>query len=123
MNAITFDKLAYVAALQASGFNQEQAAAQANALDAALRETVATKSDISDVRHEIELVRHEVELVRRDIQNVEIRLDGKMQHEIALVRRDIQNVEARLDGKITLLQWMLALVIIATVIPLIRSLL
>ena len=104
----TFDKLAYVAALQASGFNQEQAAAQANALDAALRETVATKSDISDVRHEIELVRHEIELVRNEIE---------------LVRRDIQNVETRLDGKITLLQWMLALVIFATVIPLIRSML
>ena len=112
MNAITFDKLAYVAALQASGFNQEQAAAQANALDAALRETVATKSDISDLRHEVESVRHEVELVRRDIQDVETRLDGK-----------IQGIEARLDGKITLLQWMLALVIFATVIPLIRSML
>ena len=101
MNAITFDKLAYVEALQASGFDQEQAAAQANALDTALRETVATKSDISDVQHEIELARHEIELARRDIQNV----------------------ETRLDGKITLLQWMLALVIFATVIPLIRSML
>ena len=52
MNSITFDKLAYLEALKAGGFNDKQSHA-ADALDMALRQTVATKADILEVKHEI----------------------------------------------------------------------
>ena len=75
MSAVTFDKLAYSEALKAGGFTPEQATVQANALDVALRETVATK-------HDLELVRAEIELVRREIhaaeQRVTIKLGGML---------------------------------------------
>ena len=53
MSTVTFDKLAYSEALKAGGFTHEQATVQANALDTALRETVATKHDIELLRSEI----------------------------------------------------------------------
>ena len=53
MNSITFDKLAYLEALKAGGFDDKQSHAATNALDMALRETVATKADILEVKHEI----------------------------------------------------------------------
>ena len=71
MSAVTFDKLAYSEALKAGGFTPEQATVQANALDVALRETVATK-------HDLELVRAEIELVRREIHAVEQRVTIKL---------------------------------------------
>ena len=53
MSTVTFDKLAYSEALKAGGFTPAQATVQANALDVALRETVATKHDLEFVRTEI----------------------------------------------------------------------
>jgi hypothetical protein len=49
MNIAVFDKLAYVDALKAGGVGEEQARAHANALDSAMRESVATKSDIDNL--------------------------------------------------------------------------
>ena len=71
MSSVTFDKLAYSEALRAGGFTPEQATVQANALDVALRETVATK-------HDLELVRTEIELVRREIHVAEQRMTIKL---------------------------------------------
>ncbi len=51
--ALTFDRLAYIDRLKEAGFDEKQARAQADALDAALRETVATKTDIDLLRAEI----------------------------------------------------------------------
>ncbi|MGV6839496.1 MAG: hypothetical protein ACWA40_04810 [Planktomarina sp.] len=46
MAELTFDKLTFVDRLKSGGFTDEQARAQAEALDGALRDTVATRSDI-----------------------------------------------------------------------------
>ena len=54
MSSITFDKLTYVAKLEASGISREQATAQAEALESALRDTVATKHDIELLRKDME---------------------------------------------------------------------
>lgn len=54
MNTITFDKLEYINSLKSSGVDDHQAQAMANALDKALRDTVATK--------------HDMELLRRDVK-------------------------------------------------------
>lgn len=60
MNAVTFDKLTYVSKLERSGFSREQAEAQAEALDTALRESVATKNDVTDLKYDINLLRTEI---------------------------------------------------------------
>ena len=52
-NGITFDKLEYVVRLQASGFSESQAKGAAEALDVALKDTVATKYDISRLEAEL----------------------------------------------------------------------
>lgn len=53
MTTMTFDKLAYVDKLKAAGFEETQARALTDALDQALREEVATKSDLKDLKHDI----------------------------------------------------------------------
>ena len=54
MTTMTFDKLAYIDRLKAVGFTEPQARGMADGLDQALREEVATKSDIAALRNEIE---------------------------------------------------------------------
>ena len=53
MTTMTFDKLAYIDRLKAAGFAEPQARAMADGLDQALREEVATKSDLGLLRGEI----------------------------------------------------------------------
>jgi predicted nucleic acid-binding Zn-ribbon protein len=47
---LTFDKLAYVDRLQAAGVGEREARALAEGLDQALREEVATKTDLAAVK-------------------------------------------------------------------------
>jgi hypothetical protein len=54
-DTLLFDKLAYVDRLIKSGIDEGQARALSDALDEALRESVATKSDIAGLRSEIQL--------------------------------------------------------------------
>ncbi len=67
--ALTFDRLAYVDRLTAAGFDEKQARAQAEALDLALRDSVATKSDLDDGVREL----------RREMRDIETRLDAKIE--------------------------------------------
>ena len=53
MTTMTFDKLAYIDRLKAVGFTEPQARGMADGLDQALREEVATKSDIAALRNEL----------------------------------------------------------------------
>lgn len=50
---MTFDKLAYIDRLKAAGFAEPQARAMADGLDQALREEVATKSDLGLLKGEM----------------------------------------------------------------------
>ncbi len=49
MSTLTFDKLSFVDKLKAGGVSDEQARIHAEALEVALNETVATKSDLRDL--------------------------------------------------------------------------
>ncbi len=60
MTTITFDKLAYVDALKSGGFTAEQARAQASALEDALRDTVATRQDIIDLKKEMQIIKRDI---------------------------------------------------------------
>lgn len=70
MHTMTFNIPAYIESLKASGVDENQAKAQAAALDVALHEAamalhdaVATKANIADVRADIAVVRAELKLL------------------------------------------------------------
>jgi hypothetical protein len=81
---ITFDKLVYIDRLKAAGINEPQARAHAEALDQALRDTVATKNDVRAVHDEITELRTEMrsEIARLDhkidvaVRDLTIRMGG-----------------------------------------------
>jgi hypothetical protein len=52
-NHILFDRLIYIDRLKRAGVNEEQARAHADAMDEALRESVATKSDIELLKRDL----------------------------------------------------------------------
>lgn len=57
---IIFDRLAYTDRLQRAGMSEAHARAHADALDAALRDGVATKQDIADVRSDLKLMKRDL---------------------------------------------------------------
>lgn len=61
---ITFDKLAYIDRLKTGGVGDAEARAHADALDAALRDTIATKQDL---REEVGRVETRIEIAVRDL--------------------------------------------------------
>ncbi|MGD9541103.1 hypothetical protein [Methylocystis sp.] len=74
-SALTFDRLAYVDRLRHGGIEEGQARAHAEALDAALRDSVATRSDIDDLQ--------------RQIREVETGLEAKIETSAANLRVEI----------------------------------
>ncbi len=74
---ITFDKLVYIDRLKSAGVDEPQARAHAEALDQALRDTVATKHDLrelrDDMRSEIVRLGHKIDVAVRDLT---IRMGG-----------------------------------------------
>src|SRR6266849_145371 len=66
---ITFDKLVYIDRLKSAGVDEPHARAHAEALDQALRDTVATKRDL---REEIDKLRGEM---RSEIARLETKIE------------------------------------------------
>lgn len=97
MASITFDTLKFVEKLKAAGVPEAQAKAEAEALQGVFAETMdaqlATKADV-------------VRLERR-MDGIEAKIEARFE---------------RIDGKLTLVQWMLALVVAAEVVPLMAKL-
>ena len=88
---MTFDKLAYIDRLKAAGFAEPQARAMADGLDQALREKVATKSD----------VRKEIDLVQVEFRN-----------ELSTFKREL--LAAMKARKVDVLKWMAVLIVVQT---------
>lgn len=110
---MTFDKLAYVDRLKAAGFNEPQARALADGLDQALREEVATKSDVAALRNEIGLLRVEV---KSEI----VALGGELRGEVGTLKGELRGEMGGLRGellaamkadKIDLLKWVFMLIV------------
>jgi len=59
---ILFDRLIYVDRLKRAGISEEQARAHADAMDEALRESVATKGDLVMLKNDIGALRSDVAL-------------------------------------------------------------
>ena len=88
---MTFDKLTYIDRLKAAGFAEPQARAMADGLDQALREEVATKSDLAALRAEF---RSDLGLLRSDMGG----LKGEL---LAAMKAD----------KIDFLKWVVMLIV------------
>ena len=88
---MTFDKLTCIDRLKAAGFAEPQARAMADGLDQALREEVATKSDLAALRAEF---RSDLGLLRSDMGG----LKGEL---LAAMKAD----------KIDFLKWVVMLIV------------
>jgi hypothetical protein len=64
---ILFDRLRYIDKLKGAGIGEDQARAHADAIDSALREAVATKSDIAALKSDIARVDAKIDLAVRDM--------------------------------------------------------
>lgn len=109
MTTMTFDKLAYVDRLKAAGFNEPQTRALADGLDQALREEVATKSDVAALRNEIDLLRVEV---KSDLGALRSEFRG----ELSSIKGELIGLKGELlaamkADKIDLLKWVVMLIV------------
>lgn len=109
MTMMTFDKLAYVDRLKAAGFNEPQARAMADGLDQALREEIATKSDIAALRSEIDLFRVEF---KNDLGM----LGSEFKGELGGLKGELGGLKGELlaamkADKIDLLRWVVMLIV------------
>lgn len=82
MATLTFDKLAYVDRLKAAGMGEREARALADGLDQALREEVATRTDLAAVRTDLAA---DIAAVRTDLAAVK----HELQDEIQTVKHDM----------------------------------
>ncbi len=123
MTTMTFDRLAYIDRLKGAGFAEAQARALADGLDQALREEVATKSDIAALRSELRVelgefkneVRSELGDVRSELGEVRAEL-GEFRAELGLVRGELVGQKGELlaamkADKIDFLKWVVLLIV------------
>ena len=94
MATLTFDKLAYVDRLKAAGMGESEARALAEGLDQALREEVATRTDIAAVRTDLAAVKTELSV---DIAAVKAELSA----EIAAVKTELSVKIAAVDTRLS----------------------
>ena len=73
--ATAIDTLAYTKRLLEVGFSNEQAEAQAQALNEAMENNLATKSDLKDLHNEIIAVRKDL---RNEIGMLDTKVDNKI---------------------------------------------
>jgi predicted nucleic acid-binding Zn-ribbon protein len=119
---LTFDKLAYVDRLKGAGMDERQARALADGLDQALREEVATKTDVAAVGTELAALRHkltgEIVAVRQELKGEIAAVRQELKGEIAAVRQELKSgiaaVRHELKGDIgsvkhDLLRWMVGM--------------
>jgi hypothetical protein len=108
---LTFDKLAYVDRLKAAGMGEREARALAEGLDQALREEVATKTDLTAVKSELAAdiaavkteLAAEIAAVRTELKTEIATVRTELRTEIAAVKIDLAAV------KHDLLRWMVGM--------------
>ncbi len=86
MATLTFDKLAYVDRLMAAGMGEREARALAEGLDQALREEVATKTDLAAVKTELSA---DISALRADLTAEIAALRTDVRTELAAVKHDM----------------------------------
>jgi hypothetical protein len=94
---ILFDKLVFIDRPKRAGIDDAQARAHAEAMDEALRESVATKSDIDLLKN---TVQSEVARLENTVQSEVARLGNTLQSEVARLGNAIQSEATRLENKL-----------------------
>ena len=89
MATLTFDKLAYVDRLQAAGMGEREARALAEGLDQALREEVATKTDLAAVKTDLAAVKTELSAEIAAVKTRLTTVEHKLQVEIQTAKHDV----------------------------------
>jgi hypothetical protein len=109
VTTMTFDKLAYIDRLKAAGFAEPQARAMADGLDQALREEVATKSDVAALGNEIGLIRNVIDLLRVEFKSDLGMLKGEFKAELGGLRGEL--LTAMKADKVDFLKWLMMLIV------------
>jgi seryl-tRNA synthetase len=100
---ILFDRLAYIDRLKRGGIDDNQARAHAEAMDAALRESVATTAQLQAETNRLEhKIGSEVTRLEHKIGSEVTRLEHKIESEAARLERKIESESARLETTIHL---------------------
>jgi len=97
LNLPTFDRLAYVDRLKSGGVEEKQARAHAEALDAALRDTVATRSDVSELRTEL---RSEMSELRTELRSEMSELRTGLRTEMSELRNELRSEMGELRNEL-----------------------
>ena len=111
MATLTFDKLAYVDRLQAAGMGEREARALAEGLDQALREEVATRTDVAAVRSDLAEVksglRADIAAVRSDLAEAKSGLTAdiaavriELKGDIAVVKTELKSDLVAVEHKL-----------------------
>jgi hypothetical protein len=79
---ILFDRLRYMDKLTGAGIPEPQARAHADAMDNALRESVATKNDLVPIKTEIARLDAKIDIAVRDVT---IRIGGMIVAAVAIL--------------------------------------
>ncbi len=111
MATLTFDKLAYVDRLKAAGVGEREARALAEGLDQALREEVATKTDLTAVRTGLAA---DIAAVRTELAGGLAAVRTELAGGLASVRTELAAVEHKLQVEIQttkhdLLRWIVGM--------------
>jgi hypothetical protein len=116
---LTFDKLAYVDRLQAAGMGEREARALAEGLDQALREEVATRTDLAAVKTELSA---DIAAVKSELKSDIATVRTDLSADIAAVRTDLSADIAAV--KHDMLRWMVGMAFaqVALTVGLIRFL-
>jgi methionine aminopeptidase len=93
--SVVFNKLAFVRRLESEGaFSRGQAEALSEALHQAVNETVATKADLAEVRHELADARaelkHEIRELRTQVGHEIGELRTQMGHDLRELRGELK---------------------------------
>lgn len=86
---VLFNPLAYIDRLTRGGFSPEQARASAEALETAFSESVATKADVGEVRHDMELLKRDLAEVEGRLKRELIEVEGRLKLEVSQSKTDI----------------------------------
>src|ERR671911_684287 len=98
MATLTFDKLAYVDRLQAAGMGEREARALAEGLDQALREEVATRTDLAAVKTELSV---DIAAVKTELSAEIAAVKTELSAEIAAVKTELSVKIAAVDTRLT----------------------
>jgi hypothetical protein len=86
---VLFNPLTYIDRLTRGGFSADQARASAEALETAFSESVATKTDVSDVKREVTDVKREITQAKTDlIANTSI-VETRLKLEISQTKHEL----------------------------------